>query len=68
MKIATTLRLHELRHVQKLARLCESHMRDAARCKAAGNTGAHLIHDGLARDYSRDAFALAARVSARAQA
>jgi hypothetical protein len=54
---------HQVRHVQRLARLCEHHARYAAGCLQAGKPGAHLLHDGLARDYSRDAFALAERVA-----
>lgn len=58
----------ELRRAQQFARLCEAHATDAARCQAEGKAGPCLAHSGLARDYSRLAFALTARVAARATA
>lgn len=57
----------QVRDVQWFARLCETHARDAARCQAAGKPGAYLAHDGLARGYARQAFALSTRVVAGAR-
>ena len=58
----------EVQEVRRIAGLCEAHLRYAAGCKDAGQTGARLIHQQLARDYSRAAFALVARVAARSRA
>jgi hypothetical protein len=58
----------EVREVSRIADLCEAHLRYAAGCKDAGQTGAQLIHQQLARDYSQAAFALVRRVAARATA
>ena len=61
-------RAGEMQRAQQFARLCEAHLRYAAGCKDAGQTGAQLIHQQLARDYSHAAFALVARVAARSRA
>ncbi len=58
----------EVQEVRRIAGLCEAHLRYAAGCKDAGQTGAQLIHQQLARDYSHAAFALVARVAARSRA
>lgn len=58
----------EVQEVRRIAGLCEAHLRYAAGCKDAGQTGARLIHQQLARDYSHAAFALARRVAERSRA
>lgn len=62
------LKRGELQHLKYVARLCESHTADAERCREKRMPGARLVHDSLAREYSREAFALAARAAARAAA
>lgn len=58
----------QLRQVRLFARLCANHADAAARCKATGQPGAGLVHDSLARDCSRDAFALATSIAKGAAA
>jgi hypothetical protein len=48
-----------------MARLTERHAAEAMRCGEARMPGAWLAHDGLARDYSRQAFALSQAVQER---
>lgn len=60
-------RAGELQRAQQFARLCEAHAADAARCEAEGKAGPCLAHSGLAREYSERAFALVARIAARAR-
>lgn len=58
----------EVQEVRRMAGLCEAHLRYAAGCKDAGQTGSQLIHQQLARDYSHAAFALVRRVAERSRA
>ncbi|MFN3704302.1 hypothetical protein [Thermomonas sp.] len=58
----------EVQEVRRIAGLCEAHLRYAAGCKDAGQAGPQLIHQQLARDYSRAAFAIVRRIAKRSQA
>ncbi|MBH1477359.1 hypothetical protein I5U59_09670 [Stenotrophomonas maltophilia] len=55
----------ELQRMQFLARMCEVHQRDAARCADQRMPGAKFAHDSIARDYSREAFELSCQVALR---
>ncbi len=65
---ALTAKPIEVQEVRRMAGLCEAHLRYAAGCKDAGQTGSQLIHQQLARDYSHAAFALVRRVAERSRA
>lgn len=57
----------EVKAVQEAASLCENHLRYAAGRDDENQTGSRLLHQEIAADYSRIAFALAHRVAARSR-
>lgn len=55
----------DIERTQRLANLCELNLASAAQCRAKQLHGAAFCCDSLASDYSREAFALAAKASQR---